>query len=258
MKTGTEEKPKSIFEEIITVTKKNSEISATFWTFNLPDVGLSFNSERIGPLNFNDLRNADYGFGFRMPTLQELVKLVYASFEHHDYMTSRIVKKALKKNCLAGNTGILYTEEGMYVQDNPRLIDKRISMDQKDLDKSLAYVKNRVFFSNDETVRFTRYGFKIESQTSLELSKNRGVIALVGNEENAEKIAKISRNFRVDPYFCALDNVDLPRVRVAGLASDGPCGRLDVDAYYDGLNFNTRCSFGVFGESKGVILEKLL
>ncbi len=41
----TNEKPR--FEELTTMT--------------LPDVGLRFNAQRIGPTIFKDLRNSDYG-----------------------------------------------------------------------------------------------------------------------------------------------------------------------------------------------------
>ena len=49
---------KPTFEEVVAVT-----------TMKLPDAGLTFNAQRVGPTNFNGLRNADYGQGFKMPVM---------------------------------------------------------------------------------------------------------------------------------------------------------------------------------------------
>ncbi|MEK6897710.1 MAG: hypothetical protein AABW93_04250, partial [Nanoarchaeota archaeon] len=96
---------KPTFKEIVAVT-----------TIELDD-GLVFNAQRVGPMNFLGLRQADYGQGFRMLTMPELVHLVHASLENKGYETAKNVIKTLKDYWLTGNTGILYVPKGMFVQD---------------------------------------------------------------------------------------------------------------------------------------------
>jgi len=236
---------KPTFKEVVAVT-----------TMHL-DGGLVFNAQRVGPMNFNSLRNANYGEGFRIPTMPELVQLVYASLENQDYKTAKEVVSTLRNHWLTGNTGILYAKKRMYVQDNPDMENGRISMNQKTLERKLGkHEEKGVVFSDDKKIRFVPYGFKRESQSALELSKNPGVIALVGNEENAEKLARASEHYKEKSYIWALENVDSPKTRVAGLCSDGFVSRFDVDADDSG-DCDDRCSFGVLEkDTAGVALKR--
>jgi len=234
-----------------TIAKPSFKETVAFTTMDLDDVGLKFNAQRIGPMNFYGLRKANYGKGFRMPIMPELVQLVYASLENKNYDTAKNVIKTLRDHWITGDTGILYVHEGMFVQDNPNLENRRISMNQKTLERKLGkHEEKGVAFSDDKTIRFVPYGFKRESQSALELSKNPGVIVLVGGEENAEKLARASEHYKLKPYFWALENVDSPITRVAVLVSDYFFGGgLVVDAYDDG-GFGDRCSFGVLKDAE--------
>jgi len=49
---------KPTFKEVVAVT-----------TIELPDSNMIFNSQRVGHMDFNGLRNADYGQGFRVGML---------------------------------------------------------------------------------------------------------------------------------------------------------------------------------------------
>ena len=131
--TNTIAKPS--FREVVAVT-----------TMNLDDANLQFNSQRVGPTNFAGLRNADYGTGFQMPTIPQLIPLVYASLENKGYATAKGVIQTLKQSWLTGNTGILYTSKGMFVQDNPELTEGRVSMDEKTLESMLGSVLSRNYF----------------------------------------------------------------------------------------------------------------
>ena len=199
--------------ETASITKPNfREVGGII---NLDDVGLTFNAQGVGPLNFPRLRKADYGKGFRMPRMPELVSLVHASLENQKYDSAKKVIQTLRNHWLTGNTGILYTKKGMFVQDNPKIKDRSISMDQKTLDKKLgSHEEKGVVFSDDRKVRFVPYGFKIGKQTPPELSKNTGIIALVGGGENAEKLAKASEHYRLNPYFWVLSNIESPQTSI--------------------------------------------
>src|SRR3972149_4544133 len=115
---------------IETIQKPTFKEVIAFTTMQL-DRGLVFNAKSVSGMGFNGLRNADYGIGFRMSTMPELVQLLYASLENRNYETAKRVINISEDLRLIGNTGILYTKKGMYVQDNPYLKKETISMNQK-------------------------------------------------------------------------------------------------------------------------------
>src|SRR3989344_6307647 len=156
------------------------------------------------------------------PSFREVVLLAYASLEHQNKETAKNVVETLRTNWLTGNTAPHYFPNGMFVEDNPQIKGGRIvTPSQKALEERLgSHQESGVTFSDDRSVRFVPYGFKRESQTASELAANPGVIALVGSEENTEKLAKSSQHYRVNPYFWALPKVENPETRVAGLDSD--------------------------------------
>ncbi len=226
-----------------TIVKPNFE---EITMMNLPDIGITFNSQRVGPKNFYGLRRANYGKGFRMPTMPEIVPLVYASLENQKYETAENVIKTLEIYWITGDTAIHYFPEGIFAEDVPKMENGRIVTPTfKILEKRLgSNEERRVVFSDDRSVRFVPYGFKKESQDAFNLERNPGVIALVGGEKNAEKLAKASGPYKLNPYFCALNRVESPQTRVAGLGSIGLNEGLDVDASFS-KNNDRVCSFGV-------------
>ena len=125
---------KSKFEELSTIT--------------LPDAGLRFNAQRVGPMDFNELRKeADYGEGFWMPTMPELVPLTHASLENKNrYDTAKEVVKTQENHSITGNTGILYVPKGMFVEDNPNLKNGKISMNGKHFKTNLVHMKKEELY----------------------------------------------------------------------------------------------------------------
>lgn len=242
------------------VAKPSFRETVTVTTMDLDDVGLTFNAKRIGPMNFAGLREADYGEGFRMPTMPEIVPLVYASLENKNYDTAKNVVKTLKNHWITEDTAIHYFLEGMYVQDNPAIKNGRIiTPTQKELENRLgSHKEKKVVFSDDRSVRVTPYNFKRGFQTPSELSTNTGIIALVGGEENAEKLAKASKHYKSNPYFWTLEKVDSPQTRIVGLYSGGFDAGLGVVADYS-EDLDHMFSFGVLesGAEKASPLEIL-
>ncbi len=59
--------------------------------------------------------------------------------------------------------------------------------------------------------------YKIEEQSSLELSKNSFVIGLFG-EEGADKIARVADKYRDNPYLYSFKNVDKEILRKSALS----------------------------------------
>jgi len=222
------------------------EVTENGITAIILDEGLVFNAERVGPMNFNGLRQADYGKSFRMPIFPELAHLVYASLENPEYDSAQNVIKALRRFWLTGNTGVHYVPDGMYVQYNPEIREGRIFMDGNELKSKLgSHEERRVVFSDDRTIGFAPKGYSTgEQETYSQLAGNPGIIALARGEEGAEKLVRASEHYRRKPYFWALDNVDSPETRFAGLSSFDLGSRLDVGAS-GSEDYIARFSFGV-------------
>lgn len=223
-------------------------------TIDLPEFNLQFNARRVGLMTYAGLRQADYGQDFQMPTMSQLIPLVYASSANRNKETAKNVVQTLRPSWLTGNTVVHYLPEGMFVEDNPKMKKGRIVIpSKKALESRLG--KNQegdVTFSDDGSLRFTPYSFKRDSQTASALAKNSGVIAFAGSLEGAEMLAKSSKyHYNQNLYFWALLNVKEPQTRVAGLLSDGFDGGLAVDADGDEIG-NYRCSFGVLDLKQGV------
>lgn len=187
----------------------------------------------VGPMSFADMRDKAYDGGFRISTMSELVSLVYASFENPEYETAKNVIKIFKNEWVPANTGVYYSPKGMFALDNPKMENKKIiPFDYKTLESKLGKHEERgVIFSDDKTLRFTPYNYRKGTQSSLELSKNTGIIALVGGEENAEKLARASEHYQVNPSFWVLSNVDPQnKIRIACLGTDVLEDWLNIDA----------------------------
>jgi len=160
--------------------------------------------------------------GLVLPTMEQTASLVYDAWQNPDEKYSKDIIRKLRTNWLWGFNGLLYVpNEGVYIQDRPDIQNGKVVMNQEDLVKKIE--------SNDESVRFVPFGFKRDSQSSLELAKNPFIQALAG-EEGADKLASVADKYNLKPFVWTLDNVDNPTIRVASLGSGrGLGGWLDVD-----------------------------
>ena len=251
----------SIDRNIMTTkTKPSFREERKITTMNLDDVGLSFNSQLVGPDNFVNLRKANYGEGFRMPTFGQLAHLVHASLENRkEYKSAQEVVDALRNYWLVGDTSILWTPEGMYAQDFPEIKGDRVSMNERTLKSKLgARQEGDVVYSDDGKVRFTPYGFKTGEQSASDLSRNAGIIAIFGIPEEAEAIARSSEHYKFNTNFWTPEEVDTPKIRVPDLGSGGFDGGLivGIGGYWGVLGGGGR-SFGVRegGEASRLILD---
>jgi len=194
-------------------------------TMDLDDVGLQFNSDRVGPNNFIGLRKADYGEGFKMPTAGQVSHLVYASLENRDYYKSaKDVVDTVRKRWITGDTALLWTPSGVYAQDHPKIENGRVSirasMNEKKLKNKLgSREENSVVYSEDGNVRFTPCGFQTGRQSSSQLANNAGIVAIFGTLVEAEAIARSSEHYESQPWFGAFNKGDInePLVRVPNL-----------------------------------------
>lgn len=158
------------------------------------------------------------------PTYAQTASLVHASWQNKDNKYSQEIIKILKNNWFWGFNGILYVpNEGAFIEDNPKVVCNRVSMDKSALVKRLE--------AKDSSVRFVPFGFKTREQSAKDLAKNAFVIALAG-EEGAEKLAEVAGNYSAKPYVNSTNKTDEEIANVSALDADYLYGgdRLDVDS----------------------------
>ncbi len=205
----------------IIVRHKGSELN-----FISPDIGSNTYIKAAEQLERNCLKQ---------PTVAQMTSLIYACFKNHKDKHAHEIIRLMKNHLLWGFTGNLYVpNEGVYIQDNPKIEKRELVMDKKDLIKKLE--------SNDSSVRFVPFGFKLESQSALELSKNPYIIGLAG-EDGADKLAQIADMYqgtshvanpaKRDPYVFSFNNVDKEIIRGSAMGSDWLSPRLSIYGYTD-------------------------
>lgn len=196
---------------------------------------LVFLHPAYGPDAYINVGNQIETDGLAKPNMAQTASLIYDAF-NSDNKYSKEIRDIMENRRLWGFTGILYVpNKGAYVQDNPEVRNNRVFMEESELVKKLD--------SNDASVRFVPFGFNIKDMSSLELSKNSYVIALVG-EEGADKLAEVADKHRRKPYLRSFKSVEQPITRVSALGSGWGGGGLGVDGgYLDGGNFGF--AFGV-------------
>ena len=209
----------------------------------LEDVRLIFKEERNPDLPIK-LLQADYGRGFRMATIPQLVSLVYSFSENREDSEARDLAQKLRSCTFVGNTGILFDYDGMFVKDKPEIENEKrfrflpkLVMDAEKLKNMLGSREERgVVFSDDGKIRFTPYGFKVGSQIPSVLAKNSGVIAIVGSEENAEMLAQASRYYKISPEFFSYNRLHIsPQIRIANIHSCNFGAHVTLDAMDNGI-----------------------
>lgn len=118
-----------------------------------------------------------------------------------DSMKRDYILNSLKNYCINEFTGNLYIpkkkgeilQNGIILEDNPKIINGKFSMSKDNLVKRLINGKeiNSILYSDDKSVRFVPFGFKNIKQPISNLTKNKYIIARYG-EEGAEKLAEIA------------------------------------------------------------------
>lgn len=152
------------------------------------------NSTLLGPTIWNGLRENTRN-GFHCATFPETIEILYGLYENKENERVYKLLELLKDKIFCGNTAVLHTAKGMYVQDEP-IIDSNkdvlfADLEERDLEKRLETEENGVLYSKDKKIRKVPYNFKTGYLFPKDFSKNSGLIAIVGSEENAEKTIKL-------------------------------------------------------------------
>ncbi len=169
------------------------------------------------------------------PTMSHNTSLIHAAWQNPKEKYSKEIINILRDNWLRCFNGILYEpNEGAYIQDTPEIRNNRLIMNKLDLIKRLE--------SNDSSVRFVPFGYKIGELSSYKDLENHPLVIGLAGEEGAQKLAEASTNFKYRPYVWGFDSVDEPLIRVASLG-----GVLGV--YGNGWVGDLDYAFGVFNET---------
>jgi len=153
--------------------------------------------------------------GLKRPSSVETASLVYEAWKNPEEKDSLEIISILRDNWFWEFTGNLYLPKsdeeinnGVILETNPKIENGELIMDKSSLIKRLK--------ENDPLVKFVPFGFKIETQSSLELSKNPYIIARYG-EEGAEKIAKVADEYSNNPYLWSFISVDEEKIKMSAL-----------------------------------------
>lgn len=198
--------------------------------------------------SLHNLTHADYGEGFEMVTFGELVPLLYWANSSQDRV-AREVMRAFKTAPIGelgifggsalsvmGDTGVLCTDEGMYVQDNlkfkyeykvlredgqfeiidvneyhctpdeMRKVNVSLNMQVEALEAKLSdgsFRQHGIVFSSDRRLRYVRNEcYNQENTTNTHLRTNPYVIALVRDMDRVEMLFEIASKHRYPNSNC--------------------------------------------------------
>ena len=219
------------------------------WKHTLPVFGTIKTAGRVytdSPINgnFHQLRQADYGKGFRQGIFGEQLALVHkAYFNQGDAGADNVVSVA-GTLFISGNTAMKYIQDLVIVQDIPKVRNGRIVMDESKLIRKLSKNANKgVRFSDDGSIRAMPYGFGTEWQDSQQMKNNPFPILLTGDLEAGEKLAQIQDRIQKKGYIWALGQGINSVIRVPDLREFD--GRLFLDGNIWDEFDDDRGSFGV-------------
>jgi len=168
------------------------------------------------------------------PTFAETISLIYFAFENQHEEWANQILEPFRKKWFWAYTGTLFVPyKGVYVQDNPQIINGKVIMNKSELVKKLKSEKSKtiegVIFSKDGSVRFVPIGYKIGKHTADDLARNTLLLGLAG-EKGRERAVKIAQYFdSKPPQIYSFKDVDEEKTRVCAIGA-GCSGGLDIGA----------------------------
>lgn len=172
----------------------------------------------------------------RRPTSAEIASVINACDNFNDredggeYASK--VAHALKWSGIEF-TGCLKNKNGIYFEDNPSIVNGKVIINERDLERRLNNPKKfeGVSFSQDGKVRFVPFGFERGDVNSRKLEKNPYILARYGLE-GRKKISEYA--ISVNSWDRSRISEDIEKPCLCRLGYDS--GGMDVG---DGLIFST-------------------
>src|SRR3989344_266808 len=97
-----------------------------------------YNASSRGPGNFHDLKQADYGEGYKQGTFGDQLTLAHGAYLNQDNPDAQSIVGIFRNRIVSGNTAMSYTPELIIVQDMPEVRNGRIVMDGNSLTAKLS------------------------------------------------------------------------------------------------------------------------
>ena len=179
----------------------------------MKELSKKITKKNVYPIPIRRFKNKDEGFfelaqgvnelGLEIPTFSEITSITYEYFKFFNSGEGNFNDGLISNfynNNLCGNTRILHTEEGNYIEDSPNFsLNKKYHIGSWKLKENIIFLKDRldleedgVIWSKDKSLRFVPNGFKKDRLKSSELSKHPLIIALENGREGAEKLSYIA------------------------------------------------------------------
>jgi hypothetical protein len=205
--------------------------------------------------------------GLKRPSSAETASLICNAWEKPTGEYESQILNVIKEHWLFEFSGNYYLpkgkgdiQNGVILQDNPLIMDEKLIMNKDDLIKKLDDAEEfmvrgyPIYISEDRSIRFVPFGYKITSQTPPELAINSYIVArYLGRKNNelegAEKIARVASKYKTNPYLYSFGSVDKEEIRMSGLDSAFGCSKLILSG--DIINYKSHgYAFGKYEEKK--------
>jgi len=188
----------------------------------------------IGPGGYVDIKERIEKALLNFPTAAETVSLVYAARKDNFSNYAKEILERLNGGLLTSTVCHYFPNKGVYIQDNPRVENRKIIRNENEL----------VLKSEEKNlgVRFVPFRFKVGEQNARDLVRNSFVIGLVG-EEGAERLSEIAGDFGY-PSVSSFNNVDEPLTMPSALCIEG----LDCKSWFvvnGKFNYMNGSAFGI-------------
>ena len=198
----------------------------------IPHEGKEITFQRI-PLsgNYLDISEKLDRVDLKKPTSMEIASLINYIFKNQEKEDPNLVNffnHPYYFREFTGNYCVSKSNEeinnGVFIEQNPKIIDRQILMNKKSLIKRLQ--------NNDPLVKFVPFGFKIGKQTSKEFEKNPYAIAKYG-KEGVQKLLEVASEFHIEGFKKEQLFVDMEDARLSGIegSKERDCGQ-KINLFY--------------------------
>ncbi len=146
---------------------------------------VSFVFQKFSAGSYSKVREMIKAEGLCEPTMAEIVSLVHAAYKYRNKYCDEIIHsmKKIVGGTLLAFTGSLCVSNGYYIQDNPKITDGELFMDESELEEKLKI--------GDPSVRFVSGCFKTYNFDPCELKYNKYIVGWMG-EKSAGKLAEVA------------------------------------------------------------------
>ena len=213
-------------QNIYKVVNKSEDSNLVRLAIPFPQTPLLVAPNFLEPGTYENVKAQARAKNLVVPTFSQTAFIALAGFENLDLginyeseqarvlykVFAKKVEDAMRGNGFRTSTLPVYLETGfLAVDDIPENAGKQISSFQQ-LEEILVSSENGVGYSEDRSIRYTDYGYKLGELSISELAKHRLILALAGGEPGAEPLVKIVEFYKkrtgIFPHLEAMNSED--------------------------------------------------